>query len=66
MDSAVSARLQAAVEAQVAAGAPGALVRIEAPRASLMWGGSAGQPPVGRAVPCARTRPSARRASRKA
>ena len=38
----MSARLQAAVEAQVAAGAPGALARIEAPRAGLMWGGSAG------------------------
>jgi len=38
----VSARLQAAVEAQVAAGAPGALARIEAPRAGLTWGGSAG------------------------
>jgi D-alanyl-D-alanine carboxypeptidase len=41
-DPAVSARLQAAVEAQVAAGAPGALARIEAPRAGLVWGGSAG------------------------
>jgi D-alanyl-D-alanine carboxypeptidase len=41
-DSAVSARLQAAVEAQVAAGAPGALARIEAPRVGLKWGGSAG------------------------
>src|SRR4249920_2688968 len=39
---AVSARLQAAVEAQVAAGAPGALARIEAPRSGLIWGGSAG------------------------
>ena len=38
----MSARLQAAVEAQVAAGAPGALARIAAPRAALMWGGSAG------------------------
>ena len=38
----MSARLQAAVEAQVAAGAPGALARIEAPRAGLSWGGSAG------------------------
>ena len=38
----MSARLQAAVEAQVAAGAPGALARIEAPRAGLTWGGSAG------------------------
>src|SRR5437763_5820764 len=41
-DPAVSTRLQAAVEAQVAAGAPGALARIEAPRAGLMWDGSAG------------------------
>jgi D-alanyl-D-alanine carboxypeptidase len=40
-DSAVSARLRAAVEARVAAGAPGALARIEAPRAGLTWGGSA-------------------------
>jgi D-alanyl-D-alanine carboxypeptidase len=38
----MSARLQAAVQAQVAAGAPGALARIEAPRAGLTWGGSAG------------------------
>jgi D-alanyl-D-alanine carboxypeptidase len=38
----VSARPQAAVEARVAAGAPGALARIEAPRAGLTWGGSAG------------------------
>jgi D-alanyl-D-alanine carboxypeptidase len=42
MDSAVSRRLQAAVEAQVAAGAPGALARVEAPRAGVVWGGSAG------------------------
>jgi D-alanyl-D-alanine carboxypeptidase len=41
-DSAVSSRLQSAVEAQVAAGAPGALARLEAPRAGLVWGGSAG------------------------
>jgi D-alanyl-D-alanine carboxypeptidase len=41
-DPAVSARLQAALEAQVAAGAPGALARIEAPRADLTWGGAAG------------------------
>jgi CubicO group peptidase (beta-lactamase class C family) len=34
--------MQAAVEAQVAAGAPGALARFEAPRADLTWGGSAG------------------------
>jgi CubicO group peptidase (beta-lactamase class C family) len=38
----MSARLQAALEAQVAAGAPGALARIEAPRADLMWDGAAG------------------------
>jgi len=38
----VSARLQAAVEAQVAAGAPGALARMEVPRAGLIWAGSAG------------------------
>ena len=38
----MSSCLQAAVEAQVAAGAPGALARIEAPRAGLTWGGSAG------------------------
>jgi D-alanyl-D-alanine carboxypeptidase len=41
-DPAVSARLQAAVGAQVAAGAAGALARIEAPLVGLMWGGSAG------------------------
>jgi D-alanyl-D-alanine carboxypeptidase len=41
-DLAVSARLQAALDAQVAAGAPGALARIEAPAAGLTWAGSAG------------------------
>jgi D-alanyl-D-alanine carboxypeptidase len=41
-DLGVSARLQGAVEAQVAAGAPGAVARIDAPRAGLTWGGSAG------------------------
>jgi D-alanyl-D-alanine carboxypeptidase len=41
-DSGAPTRLQAAVEAQVAAGAPGALARIEAPRAGLVWAGSAG------------------------
>ena len=41
-DPAMSARLQAAVEAQVTAGAPGAVARIEAPRAGLDWAGSAG------------------------
>jgi D-alanyl-D-alanine carboxypeptidase len=38
----ISARLQAALEAQVAAGAPGALARFEAPRAGLTWAGAAG------------------------
>jgi D-alanyl-D-alanine carboxypeptidase len=38
----VSARLEAALEVQVAAGAPGALARMEAPRAGLTWTGSAG------------------------
>jgi D-alanyl-D-alanine carboxypeptidase len=42
-DSAASARLQAALEAQVTAGAPGALARVEAPRAGETWSGSAGQ-----------------------
>ena len=41
--SAASARLVAAVEAQVAAGAPGAVARIEAPRDGLAWAGSAGR-----------------------
>jgi D-alanyl-D-alanine carboxypeptidase len=41
-DGAGSRRLQAALSAQVAAGAPGALARIEAPAAHLMWEGSAG------------------------
>jgi D-alanyl-D-alanine carboxypeptidase len=42
-DSAVSGRLQAAVEAQVEAGAPGALASIEAPHGlGLTWAGSAG------------------------
>ena len=38
----MSHRLQSAVEAQVAAGAPGALARVEAPRVGLVWAGSAG------------------------
>ncbi|MFL5860938.1 MAG: serine hydrolase domain-containing protein [Solirubrobacteraceae bacterium] len=33
----------AALERQVAAGAPGAVARIEAPRAGLVWSGSAGR-----------------------
>jgi CubicO group peptidase (beta-lactamase class C family) len=41
--STASARLQAALEAQIAAGAPGALARIDAPRAGLVWSGSAGR-----------------------
>jgi D-alanyl-D-alanine carboxypeptidase len=41
--SAASARLLAAVEAQVASGAPGAVARVEAPRAGLVWAGSAGR-----------------------
>jgi D-alanyl-D-alanine carboxypeptidase len=39
----VAARLQAALENQIAAGAPGALARIEAPGAGLVWAGSAGR-----------------------
>jgi len=39
----VSARLETALQAQVAAGAPGALARMEAPGAGLMWGGSSGR-----------------------
>jgi D-alanyl-D-alanine carboxypeptidase len=39
----MSARLQTAIEAQVAAGAPGALARIDAPRTGLGWCGSAGR-----------------------
>ena len=39
---AVPGRLQSAVEAQVGAGAPGALARLDAPRIGLVWGGSAG------------------------
>jgi D-alanyl-D-alanine carboxypeptidase len=42
-DSAGSARLFAALEAQVAAGAPGAVARIESPRVGLVWAGSAGR-----------------------
>ena len=48
----MSARLQAAVEAQVTAGAPGALAWFEAPRACLAWGGAAGQLARGE-EPCA-------------
>jgi D-alanyl-D-alanine carboxypeptidase len=43
----VSARLQAALEDQIMAGAPGALACIEAPGARLEWAGSAGR--LGRA-----------------
>jgi CubicO group peptidase (beta-lactamase class C family) len=47
-ESAVSARLQDAVDAQVAAGAPGALARIEAPGAGVVWGGAAGHVALGK------------------
>ena len=40
---AVSARLQAALEHQISAGAPGAVARLEVPRARLVWAGSAGR-----------------------
>ena len=36
------ASLQAAVEAQIAAGTPGALARLEAADGELIWAGSAG------------------------
>ena len=39
---AASARLQAALENQISAGAPGALASIEAAGAGLVWAGSAG------------------------
>ena len=39
---AASARLQAALENQISAGAPGTLASIEAPGAGLVWTGSAG------------------------
>ena len=42
-DAAASARLQAALEAQIAAGAPGALARLEAPRTGLTWAGASGR-----------------------
>ena len=41
--TAESAHLQAALEKQIAAGAPGALALIEAPAAGLDWAGAAGQ-----------------------
>jgi len=41
-ESTVFARLQPAVEARVAAGAPGALARVELPESGLTWGGAAG------------------------
>src|SRR4051812_35378 len=40
--SAMSARLQAALEGRVAAGAPGALARVESLDVGLMWAGAAG------------------------
>lgn len=40
---AVSARLQAALDNQISAGAPGAVARLEVPRARLVWAGSAGR-----------------------
>src|SRR5205085_11554025 len=42
-ESTVSARLQAAVEGRVAAGAPGALARVESRGSGLTWAGSAGR-----------------------
>jgi D-alanyl-D-alanine carboxypeptidase len=39
----VRPRLEAAVEDQISAGAPGALARIQAPHAGLVWAGSAGR-----------------------
>jgi beta-lactamase family protein len=41
-DPGVPVRLQAALEARVAAGAPGVVARIEAPRTGLTWDGAAG------------------------
>lgn len=41
--TAASARLQTALENQIAAGAPGALALIEAPSAGLDWAGAAGR-----------------------
>jgi D-alanyl-D-alanine carboxypeptidase len=41
-DPAVASRLERAVEAQVTAGAPGAMALIDAPRADLAWSGAAG------------------------
>jgi D-alanyl-D-alanine carboxypeptidase len=38
-----SARLQVALENQISAGAPGALARIEAPHAGIVWASSAGR-----------------------
>ena len=40
---AASEHLQAALENQISAGAPGALAHIEAPRAGLEWAGAAGR-----------------------
>ena len=42
MNGSASGRLQAAVAAQVAAGAPGAVARVEAPGGGLSWAGAAG------------------------
>jgi D-alanyl-D-alanine carboxypeptidase len=42
VNGSASGRLQAAVEAQVAAGAPGAVARVEAPGVGLSWAGAAG------------------------
>jgi D-alanyl-D-alanine carboxypeptidase len=42
VNSSASDRLQAAVAAQVAAGAPGAVARVEAPGVGLSWAGAAG------------------------
>jgi D-alanyl-D-alanine carboxypeptidase len=43
VNGSASDRLQAAVEAQVAAGAPGAVARVEAPGVGLSWAGAAGR-----------------------
>lgn len=45
---AVDTRLQAGLEHQISVGAPGALARIEAPLAGLVWAGSAGRLARGR------------------
>jgi hypothetical protein len=61
VNGSASGRQQAAVEAQVAAGAPGAVARVEAPGVGLSWAVRPGIWPAETAVRSGRTTRSASR-----